>query len=62
MHFQYKGESQLIDSWLLFYGVFYYCMGTYYWRYTKEFSIYDGEKNVYKESEVNFDGDEQYEG
>jgi hypothetical protein len=45
----FKGNSQIIESWMLFYSMNFYAMLAFYAFYTKEFSKYDAISGAYKE-------------
>jgi hypothetical protein len=49
MFFVTEVQSQIIHSWLLFYGCNFYVLLGYYAFYTKEYSHYDKDTNTYRE-------------
>jgi len=45
----YSGNSQIIESWMLFYAFSFYAMLAYYSFYTKEFDKWDENTKSYRE-------------
>jgi Ca2+/Na+ antiporter len=48
-YFMYKGNSQIIESWMLFYSMNFYAMAGYYAFYTKEYNTWDKKTNSFRE-------------